>query len=154
MKKNILLIVMLFVTGLLSAQNSNDAAFQQAKKEIEATFGFYPTMFKIIPDYQVPGMWAYFNAVNSPQNAIPPKYRELIGLAVAAQIPCDYCIYYHREAARAYGATEDELKEAVASASAVRAFSMILKGNEMDLDQFKTEFKRMMTYMAEQAGNK
>lgn len=154
MKKNILLTLMLFLAGFLAAQNASDAAFKQAKKEIEATFGFYPTIFKIIPDYQVPGMWAYFGAVNGPQNAIPPKYRELINLAVASQIPCDYCIYFHAEAAKAYGATEDEVKEAVVSASGTRAFSMILKGNQVDLEDFKDEFQRMMSYMAEQAGNK
>ncbi len=144
---------MLFITGFLVAQ-SNDAVIKKAKQEIEATFGFYPTLFKIIPDYQVPGMWAYFGAVNTPKGAIPPKYRELINLAVASQIPCDHCIYYHTEAAKAYGASEDEVKEAVVSASATRAFSMILKGNQVDLDQFKEEFKRMMSYMAEQAAKK
>ena len=141
---------MLFMAGFLTAQSS-DAAFQQAKKEIEATFGFYPTIFKIIPDYQVPGMWAYFGAANTPNGAIPAKYRELINLAVASQIPSDYCIYYHAEAAKAYGASEDEVKEAVVSASATRAFSMILKGNQVELDQFKEEFQRMMSYMAKQA---
>ena len=91
MKKPILFVLMLLFAGFLSAQ-SNEAAIKQAKQEIEATFGFYPTIFKIIPDYQVPGMWAYFGAANTPNGAIPPKYRELINLAVASQIPCEYCI--------------------------------------------------------------
>ena len=148
MRKSLLLIPFLFLSFQLFSQ-STDEAFLQAKKQIEATFGFYPTIFKLIPDYQVPGMWAYFGAINTPNGAIPPKYRELINLAVASQIPCEYCIDYHVEAAKAYGATENELKEAIVSASGTRAFSMILKGNSMDRELFKKEFKQMMAFMAE-----
>ncbi len=147
-------LLLCFVSFTLSAQTNNAEAIKKAKSEIEATFGFYPTIFEIIPDYQVPGMWAYFNAANGPQNAIPPKYRELINLAVAAQIPCDYCIYFHTEAAKGYGATEDEVKEAIVSASATRAFSMIIQGNGVDLEEFKKEFQKMMAYMTEQAKKK
>lgn len=152
MKRNILIVLVLFFTGFLTAQT--DGAIKQAKQEIEATFGFYPTLFKIIPDYQVPGMWAFFGAANTPKGNIPPKYRELINLAVAAQIPCDYCIYYHTEAAKAYGASKDEVKEAVVLASGTRAFSMILQGNGVDLEEFKEEFQRMMAFMAKKAEKK
>ncbi|MEM6379490.1 MAG: carboxymuconolactone decarboxylase family protein [Bacteroidota bacterium] len=154
MKNLFLLVFALFFTVALSAQNSMDKEIKQAKQEIEASFGTYPTLFKIIPDYQVPGMWAYFKACNSPQNAIPPKYRELINLAVAAQIPCDYCIYYHTESAKAFGATEDEIKEALVVSSGTRAFSMIIQGNGVDLEEFKKEFDGMMAYMAKQATKK
>lgn len=153
MKINALIVVLSFFCFGLSAQNM-EAEFKQAKTEIEATFGMYPQLFDIIPDYQVPGMWAYFKAVNSPQNAIPPKYRELINLAVAAQIPCDYCIYYHTEAAKGYGATQDEVSEAIVTASSTRAFSMIIQGNQVKLEDFKEEFKRMMSFMSKQAGKK
>ena len=150
--KNVLLFVLLCVFTLgVSAQTKDEAVIQQTKDQIEATFGFMPKIFKIIPDYQLPGMWAYFGAGNGPQNAIPPKYRELINLAVAAQIPCDYCIYYHTEAAKAYGASEDEVKEAIVTASGTRAFSMIIQGNQVELDEFKSEFQKMMAFMAEQA---
>ncbi|MEN0050933.1 MAG: carboxymuconolactone decarboxylase family protein [Bacteroidota bacterium] len=150
MKINALIVVLSFLCFGLSAQNTN-ADFQKAKTEIEATFGMYPKIFSIMPDYQVPGMWAYFKTVNNPTNAIPLKYRELINLAVAAQIPCDYCIYYHTEAAKAYGATDDEVSEAIVTASSTRAFSMIIQGNQVKLEEFKEEFQQMMAYMAKQA---
>ena len=151
MKIKVLIVVLSFFCFGLSAQNM-EADFQKAKAEIEATFGFYPQVFDIIPDYQVPGMWAYFKTVNSPQNAIPPKYRELINLAVAAQIPCDYCIYFHTEAAKGYGATQDEVSEAIVLASGTRAFSMIIQGNQVDLEVFKEEFGKMMANMAKNSG--
>lgn len=151
MKNVLLFIVALVFTISVNAQTKDPTAIQQTKEQIEATFGFMPKIFQIIPDYQLPGMWAYFGAATGPQNAIPPKYRELIGLAVAAQIPCNYCIYYHTEAAKAFGASEEEVQEALVSASNVRAFSMIIQGNQVELDDFKSEFKKMMAFMAEQA---
>ena len=39
------------------------------------------------------------------------KTRELISLGVAAQIPCTYCVYAHTVNARAYGASEAEIRE-------------------------------------------
>lgn len=150
MKKQLLLILMLFSISILSAQSS-DAAYKKAKQEIEATFGHFPSFFQVLPKNAVPGMWQYFQAHNDPNAAIPPKYRELIQLAVASQIPCNYCIYFHTEAAIAYGATEEEVKEAVLDGASTRNWSMILQGNQVDLEEFKEEFQKMMAYMAEQA---
>ena len=154
MKNLFITCLVLLFSFSLSAQTTDKAAIQKAKDEIIGTFGFYPTIFEIVPDYQVPGMWSYFITTTGPQNAIPPKYRELINLAVAAQIPCDYCVYFHTEAAKAYGATEDEVKETIVTASSTRAWSMILQGNGVDLDQFKDEFQKMMAFMAKKAADK
>lgn len=154
MKNLFITCLVLLFSYSLSAQTKDAATIQKAKNEIIGTFGFYPTLFEIIPDYQVPGMWSYFIATTGPQNAIPPKYRELINLAVAAQIPCDYCIFYHTEAAKGLGATEEEVKETIVTASSTRAWSMILQGNGVELDQFKDEFKKMMTFMAKKASKK
>ena len=67
------------------------------------------------------------------------KTRELIALGVAAQIPCVYCIYVHTKKARAQGATEAEIREAVATAAHVRHWSTVLNGMAYDLDAFKAE---------------
>ena len=45
------------------------------------------------------------------------KTRELVALGVAAQIPCAYCVYFHTQSARALGASETEIREAVAIAA-------------------------------------
>ena len=37
----------------------------------------------------------------------------LIGLAVSSQIPCAYCIYADTADARIFGATDEEIKEAI-----------------------------------------
>ena len=71
------------------------------------------------------------------------KTRELIALGVAAQVPCVYCVYYHDKAARAQGASEAEVREAVATAAHVRHWSTVLNGMAYDFDAFKAEVDTM-----------
>ena len=59
----------------------------------------------------------------NPATALPGKYKELTALAVAAQIPCEYCIYAHTEFAKLNGATEAEISEAVAMGALTRKWS-------------------------------
>jgi AhpD family alkylhydroperoxidase len=73
------------------------------------------------------------------------KTRELVALGVAAQIPCAYCVYYHDKAARGEGATEAEVREAVATAAHVRHWSTVLNGMGYDFDSFKVEVDALMS---------
>jgi AhpD family alkylhydroperoxidase len=72
------------------------------------------------------------------------KTRELIALAVAAQIPCAYCVYFHDKNARAKGASDAEVREAVATSAHVRHWSTVLNGMAYDLDAFKAEVDALM----------
>ena len=74
---------------------------------------------------------------------LDPKTRELIALGVAAQIPCVYCVYAHTKNARARGATEAEIREAVATAATVRKWSTVLNGMGYDFEAFKAEIDEM-----------
>src|SRR4051794_26571240 len=86
-----------------------------ARADIQKTFGFVPGFMKLVPDLALPGAWMDFKALLvAPGTALPPKVKDLVGLAVAAQIPCDYCIYAHTELAKVNGATDAEISEAVA----------------------------------------
>ncbi len=67
------------------------------------------------------------------------KTRELIALGVAAQIPCAYYVYFHDKNARAKGATDAEVREAVATAAHVRHWSTVLNGMGYDFDAFRAE---------------
>lgn len=72
------------------------------------------------------------------------KTRELIALGVAAQIPCVYCVYIHNKKARANGASEAEIREAVATAAHVRHWSTVLNGMAYDFEAFKAEVDQML----------
>jgi len=71
------------------------------------------------------------------------KTRELVALGVAAQIPCAYCVYVHTKNAIANGASEDEIREAVAIAAHVRHWSTVLNGMGYDLEAFKAEVDKI-----------
>jgi AhpD family alkylhydroperoxidase len=64
-------------------------------------------------------------------------------LGVSAQIPCGYCVYAHAKNARAAGATEAQVREAVAAAGAVRMWSTVLHGMNYDYDKFTAEVDEM-----------
>jgi AhpD family alkylhydroperoxidase len=146
-KSMIFIIPVFFISISLSAQDNSD--YEIAKSEILQTFGTFPAMFEVFPDHALAGVWENFKQLNSPASVIPPKYRELIQLAVAAQIPCDYCIYFHTASALAFGANDEEIQEAIAQGAATRHWSMILQGNQIDFDDFKIEFDAMMKFMVE-----
>jgi AhpD family alkylhydroperoxidase len=61
------------------------------------------------------------NAVGRENGAIPKKYRELIAVAVAVTAQCPYCIEAHAKAAKAAGATREELVEAAFVSAALKA---------------------------------
>ena len=84
-------------------------------------------------------------ALEGPDAVLSPKVRELIGLAVAAQVPCAYCVYYHTKAARAFGATDAEVREAIAGAAAVRKWSTVLNGSMYDLNVWEREIDAMFS---------
>ena len=88
------------------------------------------------PDSMVAGAWAWMSDVEDGKGALDPKTMQLIGLAVAAQIPCEYCTYYHRKAAASLGATDQEIAEASAMAGYVRNWSAVLYGTGADVAEY------------------
>jgi AhpD family alkylhydroperoxidase len=77
-------------------------------------------MRKLAPkDYEA---WLGLNAiVGREDGAIPRKYRELIAIAVATTTQCPYCIEAHAKAAKAAGASREEVAESALLAAALRA---------------------------------
>lgn len=131
-------------TGLALLLSAFPASAQQdpasARQEIKETFGVIPSFLEIYPEAALGAGWAFMKGTNLNQDLeLDPKTRELILLAVSAQIPCEYCVYYHRSAARASGASEQELREAVLMAAVIRHWSTILHGAQYDMDAFRSE---------------
>ena len=109
-------------------------------KDIQSTMGGVPSFVKQFPKAGLPGAWAEVKAIElSDKTALPPKVKSLISLAVAAQIPCNYCIWSDTQDAKRAGATDEEIQEAVAMAALTRHWSTIFNGMQVDLDQFKKE---------------
>jgi AhpD family alkylhydroperoxidase len=112
---------------------------QQIYEQIEAVFGLVPSMFKEVPDSSLEMEWQLFKRVQFDAGPIPNKYRELIGVAIAAATKCRYCAVYHTEVARLNGATDAEIEDAVHYAKSSMGWSTYINGLQLDYDQFKAE---------------
>ena len=134
----------LLVLGAAGAAQAETKAAEAARADIQKTLGFTPQFFLQVPELQLPGAWDEMKTLQlNPGTALPGKVKELIGLAVAAQIPCRYCIYAHTEFARLNGASEAELGEAVAMAGITRHWSTFLNGIQTDEGKFRAEITRL-----------
>jgi AhpD family alkylhydroperoxidase len=125
---------------------------QATYRDIEQTLGSVPGFFKQLPATAIAGAWAEMKTFQlNPGTQLDGKTKELIGLAVAAQIPCQYCIYFHTAAAKANGATDEEIKEAVAMAAVARHWSTVLNGMQVDIAGFKRDTDTILDAAAEKA---
>lgn len=119
----------------------------EAYKDIEQTLGIVPQFFMAVPERALPGAWSQFKGVElNPYTAIPPKEKELIGLAVAGQIPCHYCTTFHRELAFLHGATSEETQEALAIAALMRHWSTLMNGLQLGEGRFERETEQVLQH--------
>jgi AhpD family alkylhydroperoxidase len=97
--------------------------------EVKKTLGVVPSMVSDQPDANVAPFWEQMKTLQlNPKTALTGKDKELIGLGVAAQIPCRYCIYAHLEFAKLNGANDAAVKEAIATAALARELSTMANG--------------------------
>src|SRR5947209_3079759 len=119
----------------------------EVDRDIEASFGLVPQFLQDVPDYLIESDWASFKSLVLEETAIPNKYKELIGLGVSAATRCRYCAYFHTEAARLFGATDEEVNEAALMAKHTMGWSTYLNTRQFDYDRFKTEFDRIAAHV-------
>lgn len=151
----ITLAIALLASSAASAQQDTRKAAEDTLRDIQATLGVVPGFFRAFPEAGLPGAWAEFKQVQVAENTkLSPKVKQLIGLAVSAQVPCSYCVYFHTEVAKAYGATSDEIKEAVALAAISRHWSTVLNGMAIDMATFRAEVDTSLRVAAERAAKK
>jgi AhpD family alkylhydroperoxidase len=120
---------------------------QEVYSEIEELFGLVPSMFKPLPDSTLELEWKLFKRSHFDEGPVPNKYRELIGVAIAAITKCKYCSYYHTELAKLNGATEEEIEDAVHYSKSSAGWSAYINGLQLDFEEFKTEIDKACEYV-------
>jgi AhpD family alkylhydroperoxidase len=113
---------------------------EETYKDIEANYGVLPEFMKVYPKQGIAGAWALTKGLEIEKGALDPKIKSLINIAVAAQIPCRYCVWLDTKFAKDMGATDQEIAEAVAQAGLTRHWSAVLNGMQIDFEAFKAEF--------------
>jgi len=124
-------------------------AHETVVTEMEETLGMIPPPLDSIPQDDADVEWRTFEKYTVEETEIPAKYRELMGLAVAANIKCPYCTHFHTEAAKMHGATDAELREAYVLASFTSRYSAMLHAAQYDLDEFEEKVGEIGAHLQE-----
>lgn len=112
--------------------------------DAQQSFGFVPEFVRRFPAEALPGAWLSFRNVEmNPQTALPGKIKSLLGLAVASQIPCRYCVIADTEFAKLEGASEREITEAVAMGSVARQYITLIEGLQVDEKAYRRDWERL-----------
>jgi AhpD family alkylhydroperoxidase len=131
-----------------------DKSRQQKKSEIRSemkkTFGNVPTWVEAFPDSALDGFWTTMRDFQLAETAIPNKYKELIGLGVSGATRCRYCALFHTEAAKLFGATDQEIAEAAMMAAHTMAASTFLNAMQTDYEVFRRETIDAIQYVRSQ----
>ena len=137
--------------GDKEAEEGKNDGVVQAEAEMKKAFGTPPSWLMAYPENARAAAWEWSKAIEGP-GVIPPKYQQLIALAVASQIPCEYCTFVHREfATEFFGASKAEISEAVALAANTRHWSTIMYGNGIEKEGFRTEIRDIISHMKAQS---
>jgi AhpD family alkylhydroperoxidase len=138
-----------------SAARAEKPAAAAAKADIQKTIGFVPQFFTKLPEEALPGVWEEMKGLQlNPHTSLSGQTKELIGLGVAAQIPCRYCIVAHTEFAQLNGANETQVGEAVAMAALTRHWSTFLNGIQTDEGKFRGEIAKIVENVKKASASK
>jgi AhpD family alkylhydroperoxidase len=124
----------------------------EVEQDMRQFLGIVPTFFSRIPDRFLDQEWTLFRELGLGETLIPNKYKELIGVAVHSETKCRYCTLFHTEAAKLFGATEEEIQEAVHYAKFTVGWSVYLNGIREDYDLFAQELLQIGQHFSQQAG--
>ncbi len=124
---------------------------REVEQDIQETMGLVPSFFEQIPDEYLEAEWHLFKRLELGETLIPNKYKELMGIAIHSETKCHYCTLFHTEAAKLFGATDEEIQEAVHYAKMTLGWSAYLNGMRQDYDEFAEELEQVGEYLAEQS---
>lgn len=125
--------------------------YNEVLKEIKETLGIIPGFMRGLPPDVLIKEWPLFKKYVLGESEIPAKYRELIGLAIAANIKCPYCIFFHTATAKMLGATDKELSELAFLSSFTSRWSAMIHGQNYDLETFKRETEQIGRYLSKKS---
>lgn len=129
-------------------------AIQDTYREIEQTLGQVPEWIKQMPESGASGFWGVARDFWLADTKIPNKYKELIGLAVSGATRCKYCALFHTEAARLFGASDEEISEASFMGALTMMGSTFINAQQIDYEQFRQETLSIVRYVKDHSQSK
>ena len=123
---------------------------QEVYKQLEESLGVVPQWMKEMPEGVLQGFWVQARDFWLKETKIPNKYKELIGVAVSGATRCKYCALFHTEAARLFGATDEEIAEASAMGALTMMGSTFINAQQIDYEKFRQETKDIVAHLKKQ----
>jgi AhpD family alkylhydroperoxidase len=122
--------------------------YEDTLKDIETTLGLVPGFQKALAEDVLIQEWPLMKKYVVGESKIPGKYRELIGLAIAANTRCPYCTLFHTGVAQLHGATDDEIQEIFFLSSFTGRWSTMLFAQQYDMEKFAEEAKKIGEHLS------
>jgi AhpD family alkylhydroperoxidase len=124
---------------------------KRIRAEIEQMFGKVPSWVSEMPESALEGFWSMMRDFQFGETRIPNKYKELIGLGISGATRCRYCALFHTEAAKLFGATDEEIAEAAMMAAHTMGASTFLNAMQTEYDTFRRETLDAIAYVRDHA---
>jgi AhpD family alkylhydroperoxidase len=105
---------------------------QETYKEVTEALGLVPQWMEQMPEGALQGFWGMARDFWLKETKLPNKYKELIGIAVSGATRCKYCVLFHTEAARLFGATDEEIAEASMMSGITMCGSTFVNAQQID----------------------
>jgi AhpD family alkylhydroperoxidase len=126
---------------------AEDPGAAAAKADMVKTVGFVPSFLKDVPDNMVPGLWQETKGIEFGKTALDGKTKDLIGLAIAAQMPSRLTAWSYTKCGKSSGATDAQLHEAVALSALARHWSTFFNGVQLDEARFRADLAKLRENM-------
>jgi AhpD family alkylhydroperoxidase len=123
------------------------ATRQEVYSEVNKALGLVPQWIEQMPEGALQGFWGMARDFWLKESKIPNKYKELIGLAVSGATRCRYCALFHTEAAKLFGATNEEIAEASAMSSLSMFGSTFINSQQIDYEKFRQETRDIIAHV-------
>ena len=123
------------------------ATRQEVFAEVTKVMGLVPQWVEQMPEGVLQGFWVQARDFWLKETKIPNKYKELIGVAVSGATRCKYCALFHTEAARLFGANNDEIAEASAMGALSMMGSTFINAQQIDYDKFRQETRDIIAHV-------
>ena len=122
--------------------------YEDTLKDIQKSIGIVPGFVKGLPQDVLNHDWPLMKKYTLGESKIPGKYRELIGLAVAANIKCPHCQLFHMSVAKMLGATPEELAEIAFLASYTSRWSAMIHAQHYPYETFAKETEQIGQHLS------
>jgi AhpD family alkylhydroperoxidase len=124
---------------------------QEVYAEATKLLGKVPGFLEMTPEKLLSPRWEEFRTLQLEETEIPPKFKQLIMLAVSTYAKCHYCIEFHSEVAKLMGATEAEIIETAALTGNTALWSNFLNGTRYPDAKFTEEVQGACEHVKKQA---